>query len=340
MPLLRALAALHLVMVFALHSAHADQIVLKNGDRLTGKVVSKTDDTLTYRTEYAGEIKVRWKDVVSIATDEPVTVMSADGKLEKVRLERAGAGDAKLVSEEKSHDVRLADVAHINPPPHVTGTGVTYGGRVSLLASASRGNTDDGRVYGEGQLRARAKAYSYGINFQAEHKEEKSVTTAQNYWLGGRYNRVIDDQRFAYVRASARNDEFIDIRLRTTLGGGLGWKFFDTEKEHFSVLGGLEYAAVDRKDRVSDSYPAFGWGVDYRQWVLDDHLELYFNQTGFSSLRSASGDVTFRTRTGVRIPLAAKLSANAQVNYDYESDPGPGRDKTDVQLLMGLAYDF
>ena len=62
---------------------------------------------------------------------------------------------------------------------------------------------------------------------------------------------------------------------------------------------------------------------------MDDHLELYFNQWGFSSLKSANGDVSFRTRTGVRMPLGSKLSANAQVNYDYESDPGPGRPETD-----------
>ncbi len=339
MAVCRAFASLLLMMVFALHSAHADQIVLKNGDRLTGKVVSKKDDTLKFRTEYAGEIKVRWKDVVSITTDEPVTVMSADGKLEKVRLERAGTGGATLVSEGKSRDAPLADLAHINPPPHVAGTGVTYTGRVSVLASASSGNTDDARLYGEGELRARAKAYSYGISFQAEQKEESGDTTAQNYWLGGRYNRVIDDRRFSYVRGSAQNDEFIDIRLRTAVGAGLGWKFFDTDKAHLSLLGGLEYVAVDRKDGFSESFPALGWGVDYRQWVWADRLELFFNQTGFSSL-TGTGDISFRTRTGVRIPLGSNLSANAQVNYDYEGDPGPDRDQTDVQMLLGLGYDF
>jgi hypothetical protein len=66
---------------------------------------------------------------------------------------------------------------------------------------------------------------------------------------------------------------------------------------------------------------------------------LFFNQTGFSRLTD-SGDTSFRTRTGVRIPLGSNLSANAQVNYDYEGDPGPDRDKTDVQMLLGLGYDF
>ena len=42
----------------------------------------------------------------------------------------------------------------------------------------------------------------------------------------------------------------------------------------------------------------------------------------------------------MRIPVGSNLTANAQINYDYESNPGPGRDTTDVQLLLGLGYDF
>lgn len=335
----RALAALLLGLAVSLPMARADQIVLTNGDRLTGKVVSKDEKTLKYRTEYAGEIKVLWKDIISITTDEPVVVMSADGELEKARLEPAGAGAARLVSEDKSRDVPLAELAHINPPPHVSGEGVTYNGRVSILASASRGNTDDSRLYAEAELRARAKTYSYGFDFRGEQKEESGNTTAQNYFLGGRYNRPIGDDYFAYTRGSLDNDEFKDVRLRGTAGAGLGWNIFDTEKTRLSVLGGLELVAVDRKDGTSESFPAFGWGVDYQQWIWADRLQLFFDQRGYSSLKD-SDDTSFRTRAGVRIPLGSNLTANAQVNYDYEGDPGPGRDKTDTQLLMGLGYNF
>ena len=112
-----------------------------------------------------------------------------------------------------------------------------------------------------------------------------------------------------------------------------------TEKKTLSVLGGLEYVATDRSTGVSEQYPAFGWGIDYRQWVWADRLELFFNQYGFTTLVSR-GDTSYKTKGGVRIPLGSNLTANAQINYDYESNPGPGRDTTDVQLLLGLGYDF
>jgi putative salt-induced outer membrane protein YdiY len=334
-----ALTASLLVLVFSLPSAQADQIVLANGDRLTGEVVSKSEDTLKFRTEYAGEISVRWKDVVSISTDAPVTVMSADGELRKGRLEKTASGGIALVSKDRSREVSLADIEHINPPPHVAGTGVTYKGRISLLGSASRGNTDDGRIYGEAEFNARAKDYRYHIGGRGEQKEESGDTTAQNYYLAGRYDRPIDDDRFWYLRSSLENDKFKDLTLRATAGGGMGWNLIDTSKTQLSVRGGLDYVVARRTTVPDETYPAFGWGINYSQWLWKDHIELFHDQVGLASLTSA-GDVSLRTKTGVRLPLGSGLSANAQVNLDYEGDPGPGRDTTDTQMLVGLGYTF
>jgi len=91
-----------LAAIFSLPAAQADQIVLVNGDRLTGKVVSKAEDTLRFHTEYAGEIKVRWKDVVSITTDASVTVLSPGGELRTGRLETTPSAGIALVSEGRS----------------------------------------------------------------------------------------------------------------------------------------------------------------------------------------------------------------------------------------------
>lgn len=339
MALRRALTALLLVTICSLNAAHADQIVLTNGDRLTGEVVSKAEDTLKFRTEYAGEINVRWKDVVSISTDAPVTVMSADGELRKGRLEKTLSGAITLVSEDRSRDVSLADIEHINPPPHVAGTGVTYKGRVSLLASASRGNTEDGRLYGEGEFTARAKDYRYRIGGRGEQKEESGETTAQNYYLAGTYDGLIEDDRFWYVRSSLENDEFKDLRLRATLGAGLGWNLIDTSKTHLSVRGGLDYVVASRTTVPDENYPAFGWGINYSHWLLEDRIELFHDQVGLAGLTS-SGDWSLRTKTGVRVPLGSGLSANAQINFDYEGDPGPNRDQTDTQVLVGFGYTF
>ena len=49
-----------LILVFLCPSLlFADQIVLKNGDRLTGTIEKSDDKTLLIKTEFAGEVSVQ-----------------------------------------------------------------------------------------------------------------------------------------------------------------------------------------------------------------------------------------------------------------------------------------
>ncbi|MGD2150830.1 MAG: hypothetical protein PVF99_09500, partial [Desulfobacterales bacterium] len=52
----------------------ADEVRLKNGDRLTGKVIRMEADKLILKTIYAGEISIVWQEVASIKTDGSVKV--------------------------------------------------------------------------------------------------------------------------------------------------------------------------------------------------------------------------------------------------------------------------
>ena len=55
--------------------AFADQIVMKNGDRVTGSIVKKTDDKVTVKSAHFGTIELPWKEIESIKTDGPLVVV-------------------------------------------------------------------------------------------------------------------------------------------------------------------------------------------------------------------------------------------------------------------------
>jgi len=56
------------------------QVVMKNGDRVTGSVVKQDGKTITIKTENFGVVGAPWDQVVSIQSDQPVTVVLKDGK--------------------------------------------------------------------------------------------------------------------------------------------------------------------------------------------------------------------------------------------------------------------
>lgn len=81
-----------------------------------------------------------------------------------------------------------------------------------------------------------------------------------------------------------------------------------------------------------------GWGVRFSHWLWQRSAELYHDQDGFWDLND-SHRVTLRSKTGVRVPIAGKLSANAQLNVDWEREPARGHKPIDSTLLLGLGYE-
>jgi hypothetical protein len=59
----------------------ADQVTLKNGDRLSGSVVKTDDDakTLLIKTELAGDVTIPWDAVTGIVSSQPPTSLFRTG---------------------------------------------------------------------------------------------------------------------------------------------------------------------------------------------------------------------------------------------------------------------
>ena len=64
-------------------SASGGQVLLKNGDRLTGTITTMTDGKLTIETELAGKVEIAMKNVQTISSDEPLELQLKDENLTK-----------------------------------------------------------------------------------------------------------------------------------------------------------------------------------------------------------------------------------------------------------------
>ena len=58
----------------------ADQVVLKNGDRLSGNILNSDDKTLVIKTEFAGEVTIQWPAIDEIHSTQPLHVEVKDAK--------------------------------------------------------------------------------------------------------------------------------------------------------------------------------------------------------------------------------------------------------------------
>jgi hypothetical protein len=54
------------VLFFLCSQALADQVSLKNGDRLSGAIVKSDSKTLILHTDYAGDVALKWDAIQEI----------------------------------------------------------------------------------------------------------------------------------------------------------------------------------------------------------------------------------------------------------------------------------
>jgi hypothetical protein len=77
---LKSIISVLLLLLFVGSVVNAEQISLKNGDRLTGSIVSMDGKKLVLKTTYAGEVSIDWDSVEQFTSDQALVVTTVDKK--------------------------------------------------------------------------------------------------------------------------------------------------------------------------------------------------------------------------------------------------------------------
>ena len=107
--LVRSFAPLLLLVFPALA---ADQVVLTNGDTITGAIVKKDGGKLTIKSEFLGEVTMPWSAVKSIRSDAELTVVLPSGETVKGKIATAG-DQLQIAAAAGTKTAPLAGVAEV-----------------------------------------------------------------------------------------------------------------------------------------------------------------------------------------------------------------------------------
>ncbi len=96
----------------------AANVVLKNGDRLTGEIVKLSDNILTFKSPLFGEVELPWKQVLELQSDDGVTVKLKDGSTAKGKVTLSQQGELVIDQGDlgRTKPLPRADIAMFNPP--------------------------------------------------------------------------------------------------------------------------------------------------------------------------------------------------------------------------------
>jgi len=317
--------------------ASADEIILRNGDRLTGRITTMESDKLMIETEYSAPIEINRKMVRSISIDEPATLRLSGGEVLKGTLKTADDGRLLIESSQDRTETSVAweSISAINPVPE---TAPHWKGNISAGAGLQTGNTDRKNASLGAEAQRKTEQDRFGVRFLYNYAEEDDQVSERNAYGTAKYDYFFTKQYFGYLSVEMLHDTFKNLNLRTVIGPGAGYQIWDDPVKFLLVEAGLAYFSEDRKE---------GEDKDWLTARLASSFQYHFNKTVlarddlviYPSLEQG-GEFQLRNEAALVSKLNSSLSLRFTNIYEHDSDPGEDVANDDWQWILALEYEF
>ncbi|HEY2016449.1 MAG TPA: DUF481 domain-containing protein [Bryobacteraceae bacterium] len=327
----------------------ADQVILKNGDTITGSIVKKDGAKLTIKSEFLGEVSMPWSAVQSLKSDEILTVVLPGGETVAGKVSTAG-GNLEVATATATKTAPLAGVTTVrNPAEQHSWERLQHPSLLELWT----GTFDLGLALARGN----ARADTLTTNFNAARITTKDKITLSFNQIYGKalanniestiasavrggwtYNRDLTPRFFVSTLNTYEHDRFQSLDLRFVAGGGFGVNALKTDKANLSIQAGGDYERENFTNNLHrDSGEAnFGEDLIYKFSPVTNLTE------GFRFFPNLSRTGEYRANFDISAVTALKkwLGWHVSVSDRLVSDPVFGRQRNDLILSTGLRVSF
>jgi hypothetical protein len=231
---MRKLHLLALLSVFGLSSLlFADQVVLTNGDRLTGTITKSDGKTLVIKTDLAGEVTVQWTTIQSLTSSAPLHVVTAaktvvgpvtaaDGNLAVSTTPGGPVAVPQVEVQALRNDQEQAAYEKSLHPSLLQG----WNGGANIGFALTGGNSETKNLaiaFTADRKTTHDEIALYTNTIYATNDAAGAVpnVTANATQGGARYDRNFTKLLFGFGSADFQTDAMQNLNLRSVLGGGL-----------------------------------------------------------------------------------------------------------------------
>jgi putative salt-induced outer membrane protein YdiY len=343
----------------------ADQVTLKNGDRLTGTVVKSDGKTLVLHTDAAGDVTIQFGAIQEIKTEKELhvtlkggktavgPVIVADGKVEVVTKTtgtvEAPQADVTLIRDD-------AEQAAFDKALH---PGLRHGwtGGANIGFSIARGNSDTENLalaFNAVHTSLNDKITLYATSIDTTNNNATPSTIADLDTGGVRYDRNINPGMFGFGAADFQSNALQFLDLRSVFTGGFGYHAIKSDTTTLNFLAGLNYTHEvysngdeDTPVTVPPTYQSYGRTNRFAALTLGEELT---HKLGKSTVVTENFymfpnlDQTGEYRGVINLGTVTKISKwlgwQNQFGDTYVSNPPNGTRNNDLVITTGLNVSF
>ena len=330
-----AAAGLLLAAIYLPNLALADQLVMKNGDVITGDLGKVENNKVFIKPAYAGEFSVDLSEVVSIEAEKVYEVELEGGQ--EVNAKFAGVtgdGQQTLIVDDAEMNVGLAQLSMAAlPQPYYERVS-----RVDFNMTWNDGNTNNKSNLLFADTRLRMGDHRHLAELTIARDETNDVTTKKQDLARYSYNWLFRTPWYLGATGSYERDPIKDLSYRYMVGALIGRDLFKDSQKFLTFSVGMGYSEQKLAGDTDGGATAL-WNLIYEHKFRDGRLAFFHNEN-INYQFYGDNDLIVKTNTGFRFDILANLYASIAFRWDYETEPAPGTKDYDTTLAVGIGAKF
>jgi putative salt-induced outer membrane protein YdiY len=333
-----------ILLVLLSQTAIGGELLLTNGDRLTGKVEKIEEGKLYFLSDMAGSVTIDMANVKTFTTDEPVKLVLADGTVVNQQISGSEAGQVELASGPiiKAQKVKIADITAINPPEKQP---PNWEGSVSAGLTSVHGNTKSETIQASmnASLRREKDRTTLGADYGRAKQKDPGTgeeNTTEDWWkTRAKYDYFFNEKLYGFLEGRYEKDKIAELDRRVIVGAGCGYQWIESDDMNFSTEIGVAHVSEKFEDSTSDKdemSAQLGYHFDTR---ITDGIKFINDLTYYPSFGKFS-DYYLTTTAEIRASIYENMFTNFKAIFDYDATPAQGKGSTDVKYIIGVGWEF
>jgi len=301
---------------------------LKNGDRISGKIIREEKQELVIFTPWKAEILI---PLDQIQSRQSVTVPS-----------QTPVAQAKATPPTTAVPATPPVATPPGPKPKPKSPLQQWHGEVQIGTDLNFGEKNRQLYYGRAKLiysreLKSKRIFKNVLDFNSTYGRTEGIVS--DHRLEGSMKSDIDlgKKIYAYNLGSAGYDEIRKIDLRYEVGPGLGYHLINRSNIVLNTEIGMNYQVRELADGTTDERFFYRLAED-ATWRISNKVS--FDQKFELFPREDLGNFRARFEANLRYWLFQNLSINLTVLDIYDSQPAQSVSKNDLQIRSSLGVKF
>ena len=317
-----------------------DVVILKNGDQITGEVKYLKVGILTYKTDNMETVEIQWNKIKSITTKNFFEVEVADGRVFFGSIAPSDDEGMMIIKGvTMDHNLFMIYVVRINRIKEsfwdIIDGSIKLG--FSFTKASSIGQISLG---GNAKYRTKINVSELALNSVITTTDKEPTSSKNDLSLSYQHN--LRYEWFAAGIASLQENSELGIKLRTSLGGGIGNNFIQTQNQWLYTLAGLSVNREVKTDQTEAVFNVEGLINAQYQFFKYEHPKATF-LTYTYIFPSLSDLGRFRLTYNAELSWEMVLDFYWDLTFYFEYDNQPQSEdasQSDYRIENSIKYIF